>query len=681
METINEMLNSPAAQAFGWTLIHSLWQGALCYLLSIAALRSIPTKYSEVRYGASLAVLSLMLISSVITFFIMYSPVAADVSALSVIAAPDESTRIVVTTHSSSALEIALAELDAMIGRYMGVVAALWLTGTLAFMLRTIVGYWYIGFIREAAQPIGGSWQQQVNELAARLNVRRFVEVTQSELINAPVVLGYFKPVIMIPIGMFSGLTTDQLEAIFVHELMHIRRNDYLVNIAQTIVEAMYFYNPFVWILSANIRREREHCCDDGVVNNHVNAIDYVRALATLEEVRLSRSGMALSLAEDKNQLLQRIKRIMEKSVQKYSSRDRFVPATLLVIGLMCASWLTIQSRDRKAVVHQSADAATGGAALVTQHDTIVKQQPGAYYHYSVTTIDRDGREDTHVVEGYSEDGKVHNAFAGVTPVPMIEPIEPPVPGEPMILELDAFRMAVAPPTGVLPVVPGPPVPMSLDMPIPGAFHGKFFDTIPSLHQPFDDFGREFEETFRKRFENFYKEHESDMKQMMKELEERFGNEEAHRRAGGNDLRREEARARHEDWSRVAEEMARRGEALHHEGLARMNEARHAMDVARLHSRIDERGLIDMDVKLKQMEQSLRKMEQRLQEAHLKVQKAAIKDGYLKKDEKIYSINISDDTMEINGKKIKEKDAKRYREMLDAVSFNPGKTGSDPSPV
>ena len=671
METITEVLNSPAAQAFGWTLIHSLWQGALCFLFSVALLRSVPMKYSGVRYGASVAVLALMLMSSVITFCIVHSPAPAETSALSAIAGPAVSTGFVLTTPAPSAFENALAELNALIGQHMGVVSALWLIGALAFMLRTVAGYWYIGFIRETAQPIGASWQQHVNELAERLNIRRFVEVAQSELINAPVVLGYLKPVIMIPVGMFSGLTTDQLEAIFVHELMHIRRRDYLVNIAQTVLEAMYFYNPFVWILSANIRREREHCCDDGVVNNHGNAIAYVRALATLEEVRLSRSGMALSLAEDKNQLLQRIKRIMEKSVQKYSSRDRFVPAILLVIGLMCASWLTIQSRDRKSVMHQSDDGAKDGATLVDQRDTVVKQQPGAYYHYSVTTIDKDGKEDTHVVEGFSEDGSVPDPVAGVPSIPQIDPIDPVPSVEPMVLDFDAFRMAVEPPTGAASVVPALPGRMPFDVPVPRLLHRPFFDTIPSLHQSFDDFGREFEETFRKKFDDFYKEHESDMKQMMEELEDRFTNEEAHWRLGETNSRREAIRTRQQEWSRVAEEMAHRGEALRHEGLARIDEARHAVVVARLHSKLDHPRLADMDVKLQQMEQSLRKMERRIQEAHHKVEEEAIKDGYLKKDEKINSINISNDTMEINGKKIKEQDAKRYRQILDASDLHP----------
>ncbi|MEJ1241276.1 M56 family metallopeptidase [Chryseolinea sp. T2] len=677
METIVEMLNGPTAHAMGWTLLNSLWQGALCYLLGIAILRSIPTKRSEARYAASVAVMSLMLISSAITFIVVYTPEVSAVSKTAFVTSPVAYSQTVIAPVATSSLQAIISRMSEVVGRQMGLVSAIWLIGAVAFMLRIISGYWYIGFIRRSAQPLGSSWQDQVNELAGKLNIDRFVEVAQSGLINTPMVLGYIKPVIMVPVGMFSGLTTDQLEAIFVHELMHIRRRDYVVNLIQTILEAIYFFNPFAWILSANIRREREHCCDDGVVMNQGNAIAYVRALAMLEEVRLSRTGVALSLAEDKNQLLHRIKRIMEKSVHNYSSRDRFVPAILLVIGLMCASWLTIQSRDRKAAILESDKIQEAGIALVSNGDTTVKQKSGAYYHYSVTTVDKDGKEDTHVVEGYSENGDPRDAVAGMPNMPDLDPIAPiaPVePIEPIIVQMDQFTspvMVPSVPIGPGPVVayiPQPLVPMQFEMPVPPAFNMAFFDTIPSMHNgSWEEFSHEFEETFKERFEDFYKEHESDMKQMMKEFEDRF-DDESFRRMGEAEFRKEEARVREREWSRAAIDLARRGDDMHLQSL-KIDEARHGADLARVQAKIDRARMVelkDLDNEMKRLDQSLKEMERRLQESQVKVQKEAIRDGYLKKDEKINSININNDSMEINGKKIKSSDAKRYREIMDA---------------
>jgi bla regulator protein BlaR1 len=682
METIVELLKSPGAHALGWTLIHSLWQGFFCFLLGIAMMRFIPSRQSAIRYVSSVGVLVLMLISSIITFIIVYpqaAPEIAQAPSLVQFAAFNQP-----VAQSTSTFQQLLRNAGAFMSGQMGLVSAVWMVGALFFLLRIVSGYWYIGFIRRSVQPVGALWQQQVDALAARLDIQRFVVVAQSELINAPIVLGYLKPAILVPVGMFSGLTTEQLEAIFVHELMHIRRGDYLVNLAQTILEAIYFFNPFAWMLSASIRREREHCCDDGVVSNYGNAIDYVRALATLEEVKLSRPMTALSLAEDKNQLLNRIRRIMEKSVHRYSSRDRMVPAVLLVVGVICASWLTIQSRDQQVVKRNQQDEGMPAAMAQLVSDTTTNPKSGAYYHYSVTTVDKDGKEDTKVVEGYSEDGNVHQSVAGVPPAVPVEPMEPvePIdqfilagPMEPMILKIDPFHqpdVLVIPPTpGTLPMVPFvPPMPMKLAM----DFNYIGFDTIPGSNGSWENFGREFEESFRERFGDFYQEHEQDMKEMMKELETKFGDDQALQRNAGELTRLKEMMLRDQEWSRNAEEMSKLSDEIKRENLAHFEDAQHAMDLARIQFKIDQARLLDMSQLNKEMERlnhDLKEMEDRMQAAQDRVHQEAVKDGYLKKGEKINNIHINDDSMEINGKKIKPADAKRYREIMDDAQARP----------
>ena len=677
METIVEVLRSPAAQAMGWTLIHSLWQGLLCFLLGTALLRFIPTRKSAMRYTASVGVFGLMLLCSVVTFTIVYTPgvnTALETGALFTPSANSQS-----VTKSVSPIYTFLANLSSLLSSRIGMVSALWLIGATLFMLRIVSGYWYIGLIRRTAEPVDVFWKQRVNALAAKLDIKSVVELAQSNLISAPVVMGYLKPVILIPVGMFSGLTTEQLEAILVHELMHVRRNDYVVNLLQTALEAIYFFNPFAWVMSANIRREREHCCDDGVVSSQGNAMAYVRALAMLEEAKLSRAGMSLSLAEEKNQLLKRIKRIMEKSVHHYSSRDRMIPALLLVIGLMCASWLTIQSRDRKAMQKASHDKTNAAAVPSTAIDTTGKKKSGTYYHYSVTTIDDKGKEDTHVIEGYGE-----GEFAGMPvgmepPTPFapgdpLEPVEPFESIEPFILNIPNFvSPMLAPPVGPVGAMPQAPV----IAPMPMYFHSPAFDTIPGIHGSWEEFGHEFEESFRERFEDFYKEHEVDMKELMKEMENRFGDSELMRRkieflkSFEDSGRAEEARARAEEWSRSAETFARRGDAMHMDNIARLEDAQHAVELARVQSKFDEARMLEVEKEMARVNESMKHLEKRLHDAQEVVQKEAIKDGYLKNGEKINTINISNDSMEINGKKVKPADAKRYREIMHEVELEP----------
>jgi bla regulator protein BlaR1 len=677
METIVKMLESPAAQALGWALIHSLWQGLLCFLLGLAMLRFIPIRHSALRYATSVGVMGVMLLCSLVTLGIVYTP------ALPGAVGADSFFKLAGYTQSgvqaSSPLRAMLTATSSWLGAHMGVFSALWLMGAMLFVLRIVSGYWYMRIVRRSADSVGAYWQQRVDDLAAKLNIRSFVEVAESSLITAPLVMGYLKPVILVPVGMFSGLTTDQLEAVFVHELLHIRRGDYLVNLAQTILEAVYFFNPFAWMMSAAIRREREHCCDDGVLSNHGNAMAYVQALAMLEEVKLSRTGVALSLAEDKNQLLKRIKRIMEKSVNHYSSSDRLVPAVLLIIGLMCASWLTIQSRDRKAMEgYQRNNNQPAQGAVVS--DTTDKQKTGTYYHYSVTTIDDNGKEDVRVVEGYGDDAQVRDALQGVEPIAPIEPVEPVEPFESFVMDGDPFVIidafpAVAPmvPPGVF-VMPHPPVvPHGL---MPMFLSAPTFDTIPQMHGSWEEFGREFEETFQKRFGEFYQQNEEGMKEMMKEVEGRLSETQALRTS--TDVlarnaevlsRLDEARARDREWATRAEEFSRRAEEAQR-NLARMEDKRRAMELAQVRQKIDAAQRVNMDQLSKEMEvlnSTMRDLEKRMHKAQESVQKEAVKDGYLKKDEKIDSININDDSMEINGKKIKPADAKRYRAIMEAA--------------
>src|SRR4029079_1809460 len=110
--------------------------------------------------------------------------------------------------------------------------------------------------------------ENMLQQSAQRLGVKRAVKVLQSVLIQTPVVVGFFRPTILLPLCVATGLPESQLELILAHELAHIRRHDYVVNLLQTLVETLFFYHPAVWWLSRQIRNERENCCDDIVMAN-----------------------------------------------------------------------------------------------------------------------------------------------------------------------------------------------------------------------------------------------------------------------------------------------------------------------------------------------------------------------------------------------------------------------------
>src|SRR5688572_19716506 len=317
----------------GVTLLHSLWQGLIMMGLVAIILRFISSKQSALRYGVASIGLLLLVIASIVTFTSTYAPTQTT-----------NNIQIGLLTNQDQTEPTAIAYWAQVKSYFQSIIpffVMVWTAGFTFFTLRIAIGLSYLDNIKRRAIPLPGEWSDYIQTLAVKLKINRAVLLAESALIQAPVVFGYLKPMILIPLGMCSALSTQQLETIFLHEMMHIRRKDYVINLVQTFVEAIYFFNPFVWIISGIIKQEREHCCDDAVVQLHGSVNAYVRALAALEEIRLTKVGLSLSFAENKNQLLIRMKRIMEKSVKNYSVRERIVPALLLAIGLVCASWIT----------------------------------------------------------------------------------------------------------------------------------------------------------------------------------------------------------------------------------------------------------------------------------------------------------------------------------------------------
>jgi uncharacterized protein (TIGR03435 family) len=163
----------------------------------------------------------------------------------------------------------------------------LWLAGVLVCWGRLTSGWLAAARLRtQHARTAPAEWQQALNRLKTRLGISRPVRLLISGLVEVPAVVGWLRPVVLAPIGALSGLPADHLEALLFHELAHIRRHDYLVNVLQSIVEALLFYHPAVWWISGHIRAERELCCDDLAVAATGDAFTYAIALADLEACR-----------------------------------------------------------------------------------------------------------------------------------------------------------------------------------------------------------------------------------------------------------------------------------------------------------------------------------------------------------------------------------------------------------
>jgi TonB family protein len=318
------------AHAAGWTLLHFLWQGALVALILACVFALLSGRSAQPRYLAACAALVLMAILPLITFARI---VAAERSAANtfLISIPQS---ISVTGHGiATPTEPLLYRIAAAFDRSMPAVLAVWLAGVVLLFLRLGIGLIIARRMMSAAtQPPPRDLLHVFDRLARRIEVTRPIRLLQSALVQVPTVIGWLRPVVLIPLGCLSGLSPTQVEAILVHELSHIRRHDYLVSVLQSIVEALLFYHPAVWWVSRHIRREREHCCDDLAVQYAEDALTYARALSLLEEHRSALP--AIALGANGGILTMRIKRLLGS--KESAAAPQLVALTLL--GLVIAA-------------------------------------------------------------------------------------------------------------------------------------------------------------------------------------------------------------------------------------------------------------------------------------------------------------------------------------------------------
>lgn len=346
----------PLVQALGWALLHSLWQGALVAVLLIAALQLMRGFSSQARYAAATLGLTLMLAAPVATLYSLYSsmPDAASSarqreqlsdsrqaidakgslpkdSAYASADAPGEADRPADSASFQSLTEGRFARL----ARWM---VLFWLGGIVLFSARLLSGWMATERLkRRGLGGVGAACEESFARLARRIGVSRPVRLYKSVLVEVPTVIGWLRPVVLVPVSAFTGLSQQQLDALLAHELAHVRRYDYLVNLLQSIAETLLFYHPAVWWVSRQIRIEREHACDDLAVEACGDTLLYARALAELETLRTSPERSLALAATGGGSLLFRVRRLIKAPAHDEQRRPAWLATLLLFVTVSSA--------------------------------------------------------------------------------------------------------------------------------------------------------------------------------------------------------------------------------------------------------------------------------------------------------------------------------------------------------
>ena len=298
-------------QALGWALLHSLWQCALAAAALASLLAIVPLRAARTRYALAVATLILMLAAPVGTAVRLRAAgpwVAVGVAPPRVVAPPRATEP---ETPSAARPGPSLqARIRAELEPALPWIVVAWLAGVVILSMRLASGWLVTRRLSTVGtRPVPQACRDALARLVVRLGVSRPVRVLESAMVQVPAVIGWLRPVVLLPASALTGLTPLQLDALLAHELAHVRRYDYLVNLLQSAIETLLFYHPAVWWVSRRVRDEREHCCDDLAVAACGDAHFYATALLGME--RLRSPLPTLSMAAAGGSLVERVRRLM----------------------------------------------------------------------------------------------------------------------------------------------------------------------------------------------------------------------------------------------------------------------------------------------------------------------------------------------------------------------------------
>jgi beta-lactamase regulating signal transducer with metallopeptidase domain len=354
-----ELLLHPYAQVLAWALVHFLWQGALIGLVAFGLMR-VPRFGAAARYTIGVTALGAMLVAPIATAAYLASGTNAAVARFGQTTIDTSSSlpagfgasaraRDVRTSRADSVPTHESRSRDGSRATGVAIILAIWCAGVMLLSFRLASSWLAVRrLVREATRPVSPEINTLVRRVAGRMALDRVVRVCESSAVFVPVMIGWLKPVVLLPASTISGLAPAQVEALIAHELAHVRRHDYLVNLLQAVVETLLFYHPAVWLVSNHVRTEREHCCDDLAVGV-CDRLVYVTALADLAALN---AVPRVALAATGGSLLGRVRRILGGGSDNRLpvSGSLSVLFVLLVAGILVPIGL-LSARDASSAV------------------------------------------------------------------------------------------------------------------------------------------------------------------------------------------------------------------------------------------------------------------------------------------------------------------------------------------
>lgn len=352
MNFIIDLFPADFIQALGWTLFHSIWQGFLVAIILLIGLKITDDKSAKFRYALSFAALMILLFSSGITFYSYYNDPQYSVTIHSYLTKESlDKTQDNLNTAQidSTNKSFLLDDAEKLFSNNLQIIVAAWLIGFIIFTFRFCGGLIYISRLKNVNHlELPNHIKEKLDHISSRLLNNKKLHVFESIHVSVPLTIGFLKPIILFPIGLISSLPIAQIEAILAHEIAHIKRYDFFVNIIQSIAETILFYHPVVWWISSVIRNERENCCDDIAIKLCMDRIAYSNALINIQQLKASNSILAIALNGKESNLFRRIKRMNETKNSRTNYGIKFAVFSFLILFIAVVSLLSTSTYGSK---------------------------------------------------------------------------------------------------------------------------------------------------------------------------------------------------------------------------------------------------------------------------------------------------------------------------------------------
>ncbi len=351
-----DFINTHIVKCLGMAIVHSLWQIgiiAFIYFYFLLLLRKLNIKQ---KYASGLICLVIVLFSFIITFLTLNNqnnPILlasseniSDTKSESLQIENRASEEVYETRGTTEHFNMNFIKFKMLLNRVAGVIGAIWLLGVFFFIYRKFRAYFILKDLKNNKYNVRSKkWEITLREISTALNLKKHIDILFSPFVNSPLTFGFIKPVILFPLRLTTGLSNEEIKCILIHELAHNLRNDYLFNVFQNVMEALFFYHPGVWRMSKNIRVRREIICDKIVIDTNISEKYYANTLLKLGELQASDSNLAIAAKRNNNELFTRIKCIIGKfEGNKKRKRTPFLIVAIILIFIV--SGFAYHSKD-----------------------------------------------------------------------------------------------------------------------------------------------------------------------------------------------------------------------------------------------------------------------------------------------------------------------------------------------